>query len=354
MILSLALAFVLCSCGKPITSSDFETSTFKNALGYDGVSESILLDLSMSLNFDLLPLEGKVTSNGKYWSGDSWRFNQGSINMRWNTKEKEGFKYFSPTRREVITMPPELMKQLSPSEKYDLYMGRYDFPLRWEVDWMARTGSEDWEGLCHGWAGATINHPEPESKTLINPDGVPVYFGSSDIKALLSYAYSKVLIRDEESLGKRCEKDNINGNTSTDEDYCDDDLSPVSFHAVLTNYLGLRGRSVIADIDRFKEVWNHPIVKYESVIERTTRSATGRTLQLRTKITYLDVVNKNSWEKHSPLHSFMTMKYELQLDQKGNITGGKWLSRERPDFFWTIKKVEKFDGYLSGISDLLK
>lgn len=353
-ILSLALALFLAGCGKPITSSsEPNTSSFKNALQYDGVSESILLDLPTSFNFDLLPLEGRVTPKGKYWSGDSWRFTQGSINLRWNAGLREGFNYFSPTRREALTMPSEKIKALSPSEKYDLYMGRYDFPLRWEVDWIARSGTADWEGICHGWAGATINHPEPSPKTLVNPDGVEVYFGSADIKALVSYAYSKVLIRDEESLGKRCEKD-TNSNDVFDEDYCDDDLSPMSFHAVLANYLGLRGRSVIADIDRYREVWNHPVIQFNSVIEKTTRTALGRTLQIRTKITYLDVVDKNSWEKHPPLYSYMTMKYELVLDQKGNITNGKWLSRERPDFLWTVRPVEKFDGYLSGINDLLK
>lgn len=344
------LLLVLCGCGKPITGQ--EVTSWKSSLQYDGISESILLDISMSQNFDLLPLSGEVRKNGKYWSGDSWRLQQGSINKRWNTETKEGFHYFSPTRREALTMPEELMRQLSPSEKYDIYMGRYDFPLRWEVDYGARLATEGWEGLCHGWAGATINHPEPMAKTLMNPDGVPVYFGSSDIKALLSYAYSKVLIKEGQTIGKRCDENPQLLND--EEDRCNDDLSPMSFHVVVANYIGLRGRSVIADIDRYREVWNHPVTAYESKIEKQYKVSGGRKVQVKTKITYLDVMEKNSWDPHPSLYSYMTMKYELDLDTKGNIIGGKWLSRERPDFLWVVSKQEQFEGYLSGIKDLLK
>ena len=228
----LFLIFFLASCGKPITEEK-EYSYSTNAL-HDGISTAILLEVPMSLNFDYLPLKGELKSKNKFWSGDSWRLDKGAINYRWNSPTQEGFNYRSPGSREAFTYPRAMMEKLSPAEKYDLYMGRYDYPLKWEVDRVARSGSSSWEGLCHGWAGATINHPEPEPRIMTNPDGIEIPFGSSDIKALLTWAYSKVLIGDEESLGKRCdEEDSFHEN-------CDDDLSALSFHVVLTNKLGLR------------------------------------------------------------------------------------------------------------------
>ncbi len=42
------------------------------------------------------------------------------------------------------------LKILSPAEKYDIYVGRYDYPTV-QSEWK-RTNPEDahWEGLCHG------------------------------------------------------------------------------------------------------------------------------------------------------------------------------------------------------------
>jgi hypothetical protein len=330
MLKHLIILFLISSCGKEI-SQNSQLKRSENA--HQGVSENLLLDTWMSLNFDLLPRKGEVKKSEKFWSGDSWPLMTGSINRRWNSEKQEGLNYLSPSLRQAFTMPANMIKSLSPSEKYDLFMGRYDYPLKFEVDWMARAGTEHWEGLCHGWAGATINHDEPDPKRVINPDGIEIFFGSSDIKALLSYAYSKILIAEQDSLGKRCEDEKL-----VTEDFCHDDLTPVSFHVVLANKLGLRGQTVIADIDRFKEVWNHPIVKYESTVEKMKSTQNGKVAIIKTRITYLDVVKKNSWKKHPPVYSRMTAKYELAIDPLGNIKKGKWLSHERPDFLWTVRR----------------
>ena len=239
--------------------------------------------------------------------------------------------------------------QLAPAEKYDIYMGRYDYPLKYEVDTLARSGLESWEGLCHGWAAATLNFKTPKAIIVKNPDGLEVPFASSDIKALLSYAYSKLIIKDENILGKRCEK-----RFFMDEDNCDDDLAAHIFHAVITNKIGLRGQSFIMDIDRYKEVWNHPVVGYESKVMSTRKSGVGRTITLSTQIKYLDLVEQNSWEHVRNMYSYMTFKYEINVNQYGTMISGKWLSRDRPDFLWETKKTDAFEGYLSGIKGLLK
>lgn len=348
MIKLIFLLLLSVGCGKPITGKDKNHFSYNSLLS--GVSEDMLLDTSMSMNFLLLPLKGEVKSSGKFWSGDSWRLSKGAINNRWNTKDKQGFNYISPGSRQLTALPVEIMKSLSPSEKYDVYMGRYDYPLKMEVDWLARSGQESWEGLCHGWAGATMNHEEPDAKTLINPDGIEVYFGSSDIKALITYAYSKLLIRPEESMGKRCEEHYLTGEN------CDDDLTALSFHTVIANKLGLRGQSFIADIDRYKEVWNHPVTAYESKILSMKDYKKGIKALIQTRLSYVDVVEKNSWNKGEVknMTSYMTVKYEIIMDSDGNMINSNWITRERPDFLWTISEPEKFEGYMSGITKLIK
>jgi hypothetical protein len=329
MIKYFLLLLLVMSCGKRMTEGARQRS-YKNAL-LSGVSEEILLDTNMSLNFDLLPLKGEVKRENKLWSGDSWKLKNGAINYRWNSKRPEGFTYLSPGPREILTYPKEMMKALSPAEKFDLYMGRYEYPLRWEVDTLARSGTQGWEGLCHGWAGASLNHPEPGPVTAFNPDGVEIYFGSADLKALLTYAYSKVLIGDHDSLGRRC--DDFSGEN------CDDDLTALTFHAVIANILGLRGRSLIVDVDRFQEVWNHPIISYESTLLSMKSTSHGRTAIISTKIKYVDVVEKNTWDKgNSDMMSYMTVKYKIEMDEFSNMVSSEWLSHDRPDFLWTVKK----------------
>lgn len=337
---------LLVGCGKPITE-DSGSNKYQNAL-LSGVSEDILLDTSMSLNFDLLPLKGEIKRNGKLWSGDSWRLKFGAINYRWNAPVKEGFTYLSPGPREILTLPRAKIKELSPAEKMDLYNGNYDYPLRWEVDTLARSGTAEWEGLCHGWAGASINHIEPAPKTVINPDGIEIHFGSADIKALLTYAYSKVLIGEHDSLGKRCDDFGDNEN-------CNNDLTALTFHAVIANQLGLRGRSIIADVDRFQEVWNHPVVSYESTVLSMKSTKKGRTAVISTRIKYVDVVEKNNWEKgDADMMSYLTVKYRIDMDEYSNMTGSEWISHDRPDFLWTVKEQTQFSGHLTNLMTLLK
>lgn len=343
----LVLLLSLIACGKPI--NDKTDQSYKSPL-LAGVSEENLLSMSVFLNFHLLPLRGEIKNRKKLWSGNSWQLIKGAINYRWNSPKKETIGYLSPSRREIFSMPQWKLEELSPSEKYDLYMGRYDYPLKNEVEWIARQATMEWEGLCHGWAGASLNHAEPGPKVMVNPDGLEIPFGSSDVKALLSYAYSKIILNENELLGKRCEEKIII------QDHCDNDLTAMSFHAILANFLGLRGKSFVADLDRYKEVWNYPILSYESKILSLTKTSSGKTAIIRTSFDYLDVMEKNSWEirPNSSIVSKMTVEYELFLNKEGNMVGSKWLSRNRPDFIWIIPTREKFKGYLSGVHDLLK
>lgn len=346
----LVLILLLYGCGKPITESGYDPK--KVSTLREGVNETILLNQKMYMNFDQLPLEGEVKSQKKYWSGDSWKLKNGSINYRWNAEKPTGRNYISPHPRELKNYSLEQLMILAPTEKYDLWMGRYDYPLKNQVTSYLPKVPLEWEGLCHGWAAASINHNEPRPKVLTNPDGVRIPFGSADIKALLTYYYSFQLVDQNLQIGRRCER-----YAFLEEDNCDEDVSPVNFHVVLANKLGLKGESFILDIDRYLEVWNHPLLSYKTRIMRDIRGKSRR-VRLRTSLFYVDVAVKSSWTPTlgtaAHLISKQQLEYELNLTPEGNIIGGKWITRDRPDFIWTIGKVERFTGYLSGLNELIK
>lgn len=346
----LLILLTLVSCGKPITEEK-AASKFMSPL-HAGVAETSFLNQTMYMNFDFLPLAGEAKHQKKYWSGDSWRLKYGSINYRWNSINPVGRNYLSPHARDLKKLTQEDLMALSPTEKYDLWMGRYDYPLKNDVEKFLPVVPLDWEGLCHGWAGASINHNEPGPITMVNPDGIIIPFGSADIKALLTYYYSLEMVDEHLQYGKRCEDVNSNA-----EDRCNEDVTPQDFHTILTNKLGLRGESFIIDIDRFEEVWNHPILSYQTTIVKDGRRSI-RKVTLRTSLYYVDVVEKSYWNPTIGTLSHQISKqqldYELSLNSEGNIIGGRWLSRARPDFIWTIGKVENFTGYLSGLNLLVK
>ncbi|MFL5785840.1 MAG: hypothetical protein ACJ76H_14575, partial [Bacteriovoracaceae bacterium] len=251
----LIILSALFSCGKakrPVDPNE----------GYNGVAEPLISAVSVK-KFDRLPLSGTARPKRHFWSGDYWALNKGLINYRWYTQQY-GFNLHSPSEEEAKAMSQEELKELSPSEKFDLLHGRYNYPLKEEVAGFANPNAEYWEGICHGWSPATLNYNEPTPKVLMNPQGIAVPFGSTDIKALISYYYAnEYKAPNTYQTGRRCPQSGGLFNWNPD---CNNDLAPSTFHIILTNNLGMRGRSFIADIKRFEQVWNHPIYEYHSEI----------------------------------------------------------------------------------------
>jgi Transglutaminase elicitor len=296
--------------------------------------------------FYLLPLKGTVRVQGKLWSGPYWRSQRGSINYRWNSTLQEGFDYNSPTRDEVIFMTPEMIETLSPAEKFDLLNSRYEYPLREEVYSYTNRNALDWEGLNEGMTLATSFHNEPTPKVIINPDGIPVSFRPSDIKALLSFYYQHFHSAEVvEQMGK------------------EQDLNAGSFHVILTNKVGKRNESFIVDVDRLKEVWNLPVARFVSSIEGEklatldSPKGTAKILSINTRIFFVGELKNPQWEAvlQTPHQSYLPKEYsyDLYLNLKNEIIGGKWTSEDRPHFIWTSKGVSQFKGLFEGLNRLL-
>lgn len=345
----LALCFGLVGCGPAPDMPVYKAASVE------------LLDSKDEKGFYLLPLKGEVSNGQKFWSGDYWALNKGNINIRWNSPVVDGWSYVSPTREQFLFMMPEEIAQLSPTEKFDLYLGRYEYPLKEEVYTHADRYALDWEGICNGWAPSSMNHNEPTPKVVTNPDGVIIPFGSSDIKALLSYYYAfHHKVENTQQLGRRCPRGNGWFNWNAD---CKNDLNAGSFHIVMANKVGRRNESFMVDIDRYKEVWNHPILSYVSRVEGEadaepdSPAGTVKILDVRTKVSYINESESNSWEpvRGTPNQAVTVReyRYHLYLDVKNDIIGGEWRSEDRPDFLWVMGPAPEFNGLLSGLRTLL-
>lgn len=313
----------------------------------------------MSKNFEKklykLPLTGQVKETNKYWSSDYWPLYKGNINYRWNSPNPIGFQLDSPSFNQALRMTQKELEALAPSEKYDLYTGNYTYPLKREVQKRTSPQRREWEGICHGWAIAALNHNEPTPKLLSNPDGIMIPFGSSDIKALLSYYYAYPYSPNGiHQMGRRC-----NGRS-----YCDDDMNAGAFHIVLSNKVGLEGKGFIADIENGSEVWNQVVYNYQTeIIERdlpparTSASGTIKVVRVKTKVRVVMNIVNNSWlpANGTSLQTFRDSDYEydLDIDWNGRIIGGDWRSKLRPDFLWFVGPTSGFGTQFAKLKKLL-
>lgn len=313
-----------------------------------------LLSKEDSRNFIELPMYGDARDMKHFWSGDYWPSKKGSINRRWNARIRIGFNHKSPTLDELRLMPEEKIAELAPSEKFDLYLGRYDYPTRKEVSQLAANEeAEIWDGLSNGWAVASLRHVEPQPKTLLNPDGVAIPFGSEDIKGLLAYYYSFHNSPVASSrVGKPCQ---MRG--------CVDDLTAATFHLTLANTIGVKKNAFLMDLDRTRDIWNHPVVAYESeyrgeaLLHDKVTPGTYSVIRIKTTVTYIDEALNMTWAPvlatANQLETKQVYQYWLHLDREGNVIGGEWKSNERPDFLWTVDPATAFEGMMSKLGDLI-
>ncbi|MFP5386356.1 MAG: hypothetical protein ACLGHN_09780 [Bacteriovoracia bacterium] len=361
---------------------------------YDGYNNpenfNKIVGSRMVKHFDSLPLAGKLNDDRLGWSETYWPSNKGGIAYRWNHPDPQPFKYRLHSKQELLHMNQEEIGQLSPAELYDISQGDYSYSLTRKV--LGKTSPKDlwWEGICHGWALAASNYPEPAPVTIKNRDGIIVPFGASDVKGLLAlhdaYNYRGTYAQ----VGRRC---NAMGKVEGEGDERDafpnpplpeaansrdcKDLNAGSFHVSVANMIGIHSRSFVADVDRFNDVWNQPVTSYSSkfISEEPVTSehrsyGVERRVKVATRFTYGEELKFYTPEAEAagadnfvsklpvtgtPHQEFRHKDYEyvLELDEKGEIIGGEWLSETRPDFMWAITRDKKFNNRpypLSGLN----
>ncbi|MFW7382225.1 MAG: hypothetical protein ACOH5I_25720 [Oligoflexus sp.] len=356
---------------------DTPLSQLKEAWSSNNRPEIISGD-DMEFGLQNLPLEGQAQTIG--WSDDYWPSFRGGISYRWQDRS---YLYTVPSSGELASLN---VARLSPAEKYDYYMGRFDFPTvqaeraRTQVMRTNRNSPiydpefeiPSWYGLCHGWAPASVNFQEPQPITVQAINGVEVPFGSSDIKALLTYYQQYKGNRSVKNyfMSERCNEsfkeldEMLKNQEITEEEYHNrrnqgscKGVNAGAFHLVLTNELGIKQEPIIADVTRDAEVMNYPIHSYQTEVLEETEGAsdtaaagTVREVKVRTSIEHsLSTLAK--WEAFEPATKKRIYEYVLEIDADGKIIGGEWVTDERPDFLWR-QTVPEFRGYFKALETI--
>ncbi len=257
------------------------------------------------------------------------------------------------------------LQQMSPAEKLDVFSGRYDYPTV-RSEWQ-RTSPDDatWEGLCHGWAPASMFYKQPNPVKLTNSDGIVVPFGSSDIKALLTYfvgTYDEAFSTSS-YLAQRCNYDLDQNPNLASRPSCSD-MNAGTFFVQLTNQVSKIQQGFVVDRDRSIQVWNQPVYQYS--IGAPIR--TGSTVNFTMTYTY-GKETQPQWNAH-PVYPYvillpfffffsLTLLFSIteklamsvNLDSNGNVIGGDYGEFDRPDFAWSMQ-IADFSGYFKTLRSI--
>jgi hypothetical protein len=285
----------------------------------------------------------KGSSASSPWSDTYWPSFQGGISSRWQMSNPEPFSYTLMTQEELQGASQDDIAKLSPAEKLDILNGRYDYPTV-NSEWQ-RTSPDDpqWEGICHGWAPASLHYLQPNPTTVVNAQNITIPFGSSDIKALLSYFVAE--FSDPQSatkfVGQRCNIDLQQNPAARSTPACAD-LNAGAFHVLLANVIGGAKKGFVVDRDRSIMVWNQPVFKYSATITGGNSVALHYCYGKETQ---------PMWEAHPTNVVCEDLAYSLDLSSAGKITGGSYSTYDRPDFLWQTSPVA-FYGYFSAVGSL--
>jgi len=164
------------------------------------------------------------------------------------------------------------------------------------------------------------------------------------------------------------------------------DVNAGAFHVVLTNMIGENNQSFVAEVDRFNDVWNQPVVGYKSeileevhVTREERKEGVHSKVRVKTEMIYGDELEFKTaeniqkaqaaneiwgWVSKNPvtgtnqqMYGVRHYEYILELNSLGNIMGGIWISESRPDMIWMKRPDKKFvDGKypLAGLNAIYK
>lgn len=326
----------------------------------------------------------RVTKDGKAaykgWSDSYFPKNRGYIADRWQDPAAK-FKFKSNAlpgggAEAIRALGQTGINLLSPAEKLEIAMGRYDFPLTRKI--MKDTEpkpKEWWKGLCDGWTTASLNIDEPRPIVYKSKrDKIEIPFASSDIKGLLAWYYAKVQEAPVSYLGKSCR---AGKKLLLDIDGSCKDLNAGAFHVALVNEIGIKHRGFAMDRDPTVQVWNQPILAYETAYApRPVKSSKAseearREVDVTTTITFAnELYDTDDEELEDDEHAApsvepvlgtakqkyrtKTYQYVLELDINDNIIGGDWTGGdEHPDMIWR-QQFKLPAGEWSVLKDIVK
>lgn len=350
--MTIALAALTTACGQS-PKSPLGASTTKEA--WNAINDPANLQDQYQVSFERLPLKAEL--DVKPWTDTYWPSYRGGLANRWNDpSHPNSFTYRLADEAAIRSLSEERLARLSPAEKYDIFMGSFDYPLVSEERERTNANDPGWFGLCHGWAPAALNFREPQPVVVASAAGLRVPFGSSDVKALLLFAQQYG--RDARTVGDRCNANLSNDPLASNDDPCRD-INAGSFHIVLANQIGLLQRGFVAEVNRDYEVWNQPVFGFDSqVIGESSEiypgaaPGTAKVVKMRTRMRFISEIGPR-WDAlpfatHPEQEGSHTYEYQLEVNSSGQIIGGEWTGWDRPDFFWT-QSAPELTGYFEGL-----
>ncbi len=315
---------------------------------WDGYNNpSLVLGDTYSVDFFDFPLAAELSVEP--WSGYYWPEQKGGISYRWRSGESFDLDLYS---KDIVVNDLTIsdIERLSPAEKYDLFVGNYDWPLTMRSLSQTSPNEASWTGYCHGWAPASMDYIEPKPIILENPDGVRIPFGSSDIKALLTYYQADVVTSQNPGHPWRAEQRVLGGACGSGKpmDPACYDTNPATFHLILSNMIGLRGEGFIMDVDSTYEKWNQPVFAYDSQIiaeRQPSEYSSSRSVKeyiientvswtVEIEPTYTPVLYTNGQSVKEQVYL-----YSIEVDEQEHIIGGQWLTKTQNGNFVTLPEA---------------
>jgi hypothetical protein len=266
----------------------------------------------------------------------------GGIAQRWRLGY---YPLWIHTRQSIYQLTPKDRRNLSPIEKYDLWVGNYSFSATKHE--LVNRGPwrdplpEEWEGFCNGARCAGLLTPEPKFAVKVqNPEGIEVLFSPADIKALLSASYFYT------------EKYAQLGSPSI-EGYAEHQPNPVLFDLTLRYFLARYQRGFVIDTHLGSELWNETVVGYQRELgnletlnehEKILYPLATQKISIHLKLETLGEVsirdsNKNTTEgvANGSLLTQLQTSYTLYLDSQNRAIDGFWANGDHVrgiDFVW--------------------
>ena len=209
-------------------------------------------------------------------------------------------------------------------EKYDIWVAKEGntrtSAAAYERKELYQPRAASWSGLCDAWALASILEPEP-TRSLTQGE---VTFTVGDLKALLLKTYEKV--PPLELVGSR-----FNG--EWDDVY--EDVLPHELHRVVETELIGRKRAFIIDEDAGPEVWNEPVWKAITRVERDANDKGAAHVR-----TWLFLVSPHVDDRNfvGQLEDSREYTYDLEGKWQGNrfgVSSSAWTDRsqwDHPDY----------------------
>lgn len=364
-----------------------ENDSIENLVDLESNAKTTLaeLDLYRSGSLNTLP-----------WTDTYWPLDEGALATRYADSRfpdhwKEAFDYSTrnhPFTSAFSTRNASAIDLLSPAEKYDILIGNtkcrsenlnllnsdescFGFTKK---NWLKGypfykdSGSvESWMGICHGWSPASFMEKSPKNAIILkSPEGIPIRFYPSDMKALASHLWANASYPTK-FAGGRCNEKNPPQDSRTGRIQSQDcfDNNPGTFHEAMINQIGITKRGLVFDATYDAEVWNYPIYsfsyKYFNPITKTVTDQMRSALINRntftndpyrsyrspqTKFIIGVVMNVSYAVEVVPTHKSLiseapeatqmaTYYYDLECDANGKIIGGEWYQKAHPDFLWT-------------------